>query len=59
MLCLEIEKGKEMCANYYSNSDNENDALEFGEIKIQFISKKEKFPGFMIRKLMVSNSKGE
>ena len=60
MLCPETEKEKEMCIKYYEpkelSGDQPNQTFKFGDISITVKSKKEVFPGMLVRKLLVSKS---
>lgn len=48
-----------MCIKYYEGKDDPKAALEYGAIKIQLHSVKEKYPGLVVRKLAVSRNGGE
>lgn len=59
MLCPEVENGKEMSSRYYSNKENDSETFTFGEFAITMESCTEKYPGMLIRKLLVSNNGSE
>jgi len=45
-----------MCINYYQNKIDESQPLVLGNISITLKSKKEKFPGFIVRSLLISKT---
>ena len=64
MLCPEIENAKEMCIKYFEPKElGEGQALhqefKFGDITLSIKSKKEKYPGLIVRKLFVHRNGGE
>ena len=48
-----------MCMNYYQSKIDENSSIVFGNISIRMRKRKEKFSGFIIRKLIVMRNNQE